>query len=195
MISLTDITLAFFLLLDDPLFLMLLLLVGLAGLILLFQFVRSSHTQRTPQSHPPNQLSSIPNRMTIHPRPLMTKPEAAFYNLLCLAVRDSYLIFAKLPVWSVITINAKDHADRRALLKTIRHSLLDFVLVHPGTMTPTKIVRLDQAQEKFHQYEERNRLIHAVFQAAGIESVTVQAQATYTVPHIATLLGLQTDED
>jgi len=124
-------------------------------------------------------------------QPLLTKDEAAFYNLLKLTVEDRYLVLAQVPVWCLVDVHAKDPKARAAFLNAIALRRVDFVLVHPGTLATQKIIELDDPSVPAAQKEARNNLIDSIFKEAGIALVRLQNPGSYTVPTLAAALGLQ----
>ena len=50
--------------------------------------------------------------VSLHAQPLLTKDEAAFYNLLKLTVQDYYLVLAQVPVWCLVDVQSKDPKAR-----------------------------------------------------------------------------------
>ena len=124
-------------------------------------------------------------------QPLLTKDEAAFYNLLKLTVQDRYLVLAQVPVWCLVDVHAKDPKARAAFLNMIALRRVDFVLVHPGTLATQKIIELDDPSVPAAQKQARNKLIDGVFKEAGIALVRLQNPGSYTAPTLAAALGLQ----
>ncbi len=139
------------------------------------------------------QESVVPQGLSLRAKPMLTKHEAQFYNLLRLAVQEQYLIFAKVPLWSVVAASAKqpqDHSSAEAFLKRIIKRRMDFVLVHPGTLAVDTVVQLENGAPVFDGKEVQDRLVRNVFRAAGIKLVRVKAEGSYTAPALATLLGV-----
>jgi hypothetical protein len=128
-----------------------------------------------------------------HAQPLLTKDEAAFYNLLRLTVQDRYLVFAQVPVWCLIDVQSGDPKARASFLNRIALRRVDFVLIHPGTLATFKIVELDDPAVPPAQKEGRNKLIDGVFKEAGIPLVRLKNPGAYTAPTLAAALGLEGD--
>ncbi|MFM8541521.1 MAG: DUF2726 domain-containing protein [Nitrospira sp.] len=129
-------------------------------------------------------------QVSLHAQPLLTKDEVVFYNLLRLTVQDQYLVFAQVPVWCLVDVQAKTPHARAAFFNTIALRRVDFVLVHPGTLATEKIIELDDPAVPAAQKEDRNKLIDGIFTEAGIALVRLQNPGTYTCPTLATALGL-----
>lgn len=130
--------------------------------------------------------------VSVRAQPLLTKDEAAFYNLLKLTVQDRYLVLAQVPVWCLVDVHTKDPKARAAFLNRIALRRVDFVLVHPGTLATEKIIELDDPALPTAQKEARNKLIDGVFKEAGIPLVRLQNPGSMTVPALTAALGLDT---
>jgi hypothetical protein len=128
--------------------------------------------------------------VSLHAQPLLTKDEAAFYNLLKLTVEDRYLVFAQVPVWCLVDVQAKDPKARGAFLNQIALRRVDFVLIHPGTLATVKVIEVDDPAVPAVQKDARNKLIDGVFKEAGIALVRLQNSNSYTAPTLAAALGL-----
>jgi hypothetical protein len=127
-------------------------------------------------------------------QPLLSKAEAAFYNLLRLAVRDRYLVFAQVPLWCLVGIQAADRRARIALLNQIALRRVDFVLVHPGTLAVVKVIELEDPADAAVPRQQRARLLEAVLEEAAIELLYLDGRETYSVPTLAAKLGLDPEE-
>ncbi len=129
--------------------------------------------------------------VSIRSQPLLTKDEAAFYNLLKLTVEDRYLVLAQVPVWCLVEVTGKDQKALAAFLNSIALRRVDFVLIHPGTLATVKIIELDDPVVPAAQMEARNKLIDSVFKEAGITLVRLKNPGAYSAPTLAAALGLQ----
>jgi hypothetical protein len=138
-----------------------------------------------------NHEAGIPAGVSLRGRPLMTKAKAALYNLMRLAVQEQYLVFAQVPVWCLVEVQAQDYRARMEFLRKLSFNRVDFVLVHPGTLAVAKVVELDDQSQPSSQRQVRDRLIDAVFTEAGIAFIRLKAQQSYTVPALAAILGVE----
>ncbi|OGW67924.1 MAG: hypothetical protein A3H49_04300 [Nitrospirae bacterium RIFCSPLOWO2_02_FULL_62_14] len=129
--------------------------------------------------------------VSLHAQPLLTKDEAAFYNLLKLTVQDYYLVLAQVPVWCLVDVQSKDPKARASFLDRIALRRVDFVLIHPGTLATFKIIELDDPAVPSAQKEGRNKLVDGVFKEAGIALVRLQNPGSYTATTLAAALGLE----
>lgn len=163
-------------------------LVGSAAVLLLLWwfFARSPEADRRPSAF------TIPAGATITTAPLLTESEVALYNLMRMAVQEQYLVFAQVPLWSFVSIEATGKSRSR-VLHHMALKRVDFVLVHPGSRQVEQVVEVETASPPPHQ-TERQRVIESVLDAAGIKLVTLRSNKSYTIPDLAGALGLETAE-
>ena len=135
----------------------------------------------------------IPSGVTLRPQPLLTDKDLLLYNLIRLAVEDHYLVFARVPLWAVVSVEAEGKT-RSEVLRHIALKQLDFVLVHPGTRSAEQVVILEDDFPLQPQEDIRRREIQSVLQAAGITLTTLKPHTSYTVPQLAQLFGVSDDE-
>jgi hypothetical protein len=131
----------------------------------------------------------LPPGVTLRPQPLLTDADLILYNLIRLAVEDHYFVFARVPLWSVVSVEA-DGKARSQLLRQIALKQLDFVLVHPGTKAAEQVVLLEEGYPSQPHEVTRRQEIQSVLQAAGITLTTLKPHTSYTVPQLAQLLGV-----
>ena len=135
----------------------------------------------------------IPPNVTLRPQPLLTDAELLLYNLIRLAVEDHYLVFARVPLWSVVSVEAEGKA-RSHVLRQIALKQLDFVLVHPGTKAAEHVVLLEESVPSQPYEFTRRQEIQSVLQAAGITLTTLNPRTSYSVPQLAQLFGVEDGE-
>jgi uncharacterized protein DUF2726 len=135
----------------------------------------------------------LPPHVTLRPQPLLSDAELLLYNLIRLAVEDHYLVFARVPLWSVVSVEAEGKA-RSQVLRQIALKQLDFVLVHPGTKAAEQVVLLEEDFPPQPHELTRRRDVQSVLQAAGITLTTLKPHTSYTVPQLAQLLGVEDGE-
>lgn len=144
------------------------------------------------RDQPPEQLA-LPEGLSLQAKELFTKEEAAFYNVLRLAVQEQYLVFAKVPVGRVLLVQADDPEDHDLaawVLRRISGICADFVLVHPGTLTVAKVIELEGLPQRDKPRPIRAQLAHLAMTAAGLEIVRVNIHQPFTIPGLAAMLGL-----
>jgi hypothetical protein len=165
-------------------------LVGAAAgalVLLLWWFVAASR-KTSGQPSPP----VLPPDVTITSAPLLTETDISLYNLVRMAVQDHYLVFAQVPLWSFVSVEAMGKA-RSQVLSHMALKRVDFVLVHPGSRQVEQVVQVEDVSPRPHQ-AERQRVIESVLDAAGIKLVKVRSNKPYTIPDLAALLGLEAEE-
>lgn len=165
------------------------LLISLSFLAFLTWRLKTSTTAEPIRKEP----YVLPPNVTLRPQPLLTDTDLLLYNLLRLAVEDHYLVFARVPLWSVVSVEAERTA-RSQVLRQIALKQLDFVLVHPGTKTVDHVVLLEEGSPPQSHEVTRKQEIQSVLQAAGIASTILSPNMSYTVPQLAQLLGVSDDD-
>ncbi len=165
--------------------------VGMAIALLAFLVWRVSASSSTGSVS--KEIFTLPPGVTVHPKPLLNDTDLMLYNLIRLAVEDRYLVFARVPLWSVVNIEAEGKA-RSQVLRQIALKQLDFVLVHPGTSAAEQVVLLEEGYPPQPYELNRRREIQSVLQAAGITLTTLKSPTSYTVPQLAQLFGVGDDE-
>ena len=136
----------------------------------------------------------LPPGVTLRPQALLTDTELLLYNLIRLAVEDHYLVFARVPLWSVVSVEAEGTV-RSQVLRQIALKQLDFVLVHPGTKTAEQVVLLEEGYPPQPQELTRRQEVQSVLQAAGITLTILKPHTSYTVPQLAQLFGVVVDDE
>lgn len=172
-----------------------LIAVGLSVLVAIlgYQWVRNrylaSHRQKGGTG------LSLSESVSVEPRVLLAKSEAALFNVLRLAVQDSYLVLAKLPLRHIVKLDTQDQSAKRGLFKSIQRMTLDFVLVHPGTLTAAwVIVLVDEVESEENEEGSSVDLLDALCHESGIDVLRLDAQTTYTIPQLVQRLGLAEEE-
>ncbi len=135
----------------------------------------------------------IPDELSLHPRPLLSPADAAFYNVLQLAVQEHYLVFARVPISRLVSVEPKDPKDLRTaavLSRRLARTCVDFALVHPGTLDVSQVVELEDSSDGQNGVQTRNGVTQQVLQEAGIRFVRLSRNQAYTAPGLANLLGL-----
>ncbi len=163
------------------------IVIGLAIASLLFLIWRLMISSSSDPARKESMV--IPPGVTLRPQPLLTDTDLMLYNLIRLAVEDHYLVFARVPLWSVVSVEA-ERKIRSQVLRQIALKQLDFVLVHPGTKAAEQVVLLEEGFPPQPHEVTRTREIQAVLQAAGITLTTLKPNTSYTVPQLAQLLGV-----
>jgi len=135
----------------------------------------------------------LPPQVTLKPQPLLTETELFLYNLMRMAVQDQYLVFTQVPLWSIVHVETEGPA-RSEVLQRIALKRLDFVLVHPGSRLVEQVVLLEDNQTSHPHQGDRQEIIKAVVESAGIRFTTLPPHTSYTIPQLVALLGLAESE-
>ncbi len=135
----------------------------------------------------------LPSGVSLRPQALFTDAELLLYNLLRMAVEDRYLVFAQVPLWSFLSIEAEGE-PRVQVLRHLALKRADFVLVHPGSRMVEQVVQI--AEDAAAEPGDKARLqeIQRMVQTAGIRFTTLRGQPTYTVQELEKLLGVSESE-
>lgn len=167
------------------------LFIGLAiGLLIFLVWRLSVSSTAGPVVKEPFVLSP---GVTLRPQPLLTDTDLSLYNLIRLAVEDHYLVFARVALWSVVSVEAEGMA-RSQMLRQIALKQLDFVLVHPGRKAAERVVMIEEGFPSQPHEVIRRREVQSVLQAAGITLTFLNPHMSYTVPQLAQLFGVGDDE-
>ncbi len=140
-----------------------------------------------------NKALVLSSGVRLRPQPLLTDRDLLLYNLIWLAVQDHFLVFARVPLWSIVSVEG-DKKARLQVLRKIALKQLDFVLLHPGSKLVEQVVLLEEGLPPQPEEVSRRREIQLALQAAGIGLVILDARTSYTVSQLAQLLGLGSDE-
>lgn len=170
------------------------LLAGAAILLVVLALVviRS----RRPGSGTPSSGSALlPRGLSLKPEPVLTRKEAALYNVLQLVVQDQYLVFPKLPLLRLVQSQRLQGDARVTFVRKVGLKRADFALVHPGELTVAKIVEVDRGDRPIAERTARHTLIDTICKSAGIEVILVKEQASYSVPDLAARLGLGSSDE
>ena len=135
--------------------------------------------------------STLPENLSVEPRCVLTKSEASLFNLVSLAVQDSYLVLAKLPLRSLLKMTAGEDINERWMVKSIQKFVADFVLIHPGTLVPEKVVLLEDQNTNKVQPDDQQKILESLFHNAQVEIIRLELDRSYTVPQLTQLFGLE----
>lgn len=135
---------------------------------------------------------TLPAKAVVTAQPLLTDEESSFYNRLQIATQDRYLIFAHVPLWSFVSVDASGK-HRTRILKRLVLTQVDFALVHPGSRHVEQVVLL-QGEPSDTTQNDRHRVVESVMAAAGIRVAKVRSTRSYTIPELIDLLGLSEEE-
>lgn len=176
-----------------PLLSQLLMLALTIVTVILVYFLVQPWWNRRRQSQRVNE-ATIPDAITVCGRPLIQASEVALFNLLHLVSRDSFLVFAKIPLRTLVQVSADDEVARRDMVKAIRTLTADFVLVHPGTMLPNKIIMIGTKSNEGGQSSSPPILMKVLCQEADIDIIRLEANKNYSAMELTEILGLKEED-
>lgn len=132
---------------------------------------------------------SLPSGVMLKPQAFLSDTELLLYNLIRMAVQDRYLVFAQVPLWTIIAVEA-DSELRRVVLRQLALKRADFVLVHPGSREAEQVVQLEDDAPLGRSRETPGQQIQQALQAAGIKVTILKRQPTYTLQELEYLLEM-----
>ncbi|MDH4153171.1 MAG: DUF2726 domain-containing protein [Nitrospira sp.] len=138
-------------------------------------------------------LTTMPSDFTLNPTPLLGEDEVALYNLLRMVVQERYLVFAKVPLGSFLTVDAVGGKERVQVLRQLALKRVDFALVHPGSRLVEQVVQVESQSPELHQVESQ-QIIESLLETAGIKLRKLQAKKTYPLAHLATRLEIAAND-
>ena len=159
-----------------------------ASLALLSRRVFSRWSSNTGRPGP----FTLPFGVILRSEPILTERELLLYNLIRLAVEDRYLLFAQVPLWSFLSVEAEGD-PRTEVLRHLALKRADFILVHPGSRMVEQIVQLEDSSAD-SAGAARGREVQRAALAAGIRVTTLKVQPNYTVQQLEHLLGVSDPE-
>jgi len=129
----------------------------------------------------------LPPGVSLKAQALLTDAELRLYNLIRIAVEDRYLVFAQVPLWRIISVEAERNLQRE-VLRHLALKRVDLVLVHPGSRVVEHVIQLDEERVSEFDDQVRRREVQRIVQAADIRCTTLSSEHTYTVQELQRLL-------
>ena len=167
--------------------------LGLGALLVVLLLWWATMLLTTLSARKAGRHASIPRGLALTAQPFMTKSEAAFYNVLRLTVQDEYLLFAQVPLWSLVQVESTHRKTRLDFLGQIALKRVDFALVHPGTLAVVKVLEMEEDPPPAQRHI-RNQLVDDTLKAAGIEVLRLPLTRIYTIPDLAAALDIEPAE-
>lgn len=133
--------------------------------------------------------AAIPPGVVLEPQPPLSDADMQRYNLLRLAAQDRYIVLARVPLMSIVGVQAEG-AGRLQMLRRMALKNLDFVLIHPGTRLVEHVVQVEGDQQSDPSEAEKRQDIRRIVVAAGINLVTMEADQFYSVQQLGEMLGI-----
>lgn len=111
---------------------------------------------------------------------LLSPAERDFYDALRQAVRDRYLIFAKVRLLDLLWLPDKME-NRLHYIGRVASKHVDFVLCHPQTVAPALVIELGDASHQLPERQERDIFLNEVLRVAGIPLLRVPVRKSFSV--------------
>mgnify|MGYP003320762030 CR=1 FL=1 len=170
----------------------LMLALTLVTFVLVYYLIKPWRRQRQQSRLHPG--TKIPEFLSVSQRPFIPSSEVALFNLLHLVSRDFFLVFAKIPFRTLVQVRADDEAARREVVKFLRAVTADYLLVHPGTMLPRKIIMIGPVKQNPEKSNSLSTLMKMVCQEAEIDIIWLNAHKNYSTNELSEVLGLKEDD-
>jgi hypothetical protein len=118
---------------------------------------------------------------------LLTKAERSFYGALRQAVRDEWLIFAKVRLSDIVTV-PRGVAGWQTQFNRGQSKHADFILCDAATLRVVAAIELDDASHQRVDRQERDAFVEEVFATAKLPLIRVPAKQAYTIESVRSLL-------
>ncbi|HMO13133.1 MAG TPA: DUF2726 domain-containing protein [Pirellulaceae bacterium] len=109
---------------------------------------------------------------------LFTKGERAFFDVLCAAVGNDYLIFSKVRLADLIFVR-RGTEKRQAYFNRIQSKHVDFVICSRDVVRPLLAIELDDASHEREDRQERDGFVDSALAAAKLPILHIKARASY----------------
>jgi very-short-patch-repair endonuclease len=112
---------------------------------------------------------------------LLSPAERDFYDVLCQAAGDRYLIFAKVRLLDLLWL-PQNLPNRQLHMNRVQAKHVDFVLCDPKSVAPALVIELDDASHRLPERQERDIFLNELLQAAGIPLLRVPVRKSFSAP-------------
>lgn len=119
---------------------------------------------------------------------LLTPAETKFYRVLQGAVAGDWPIFAMVRLADLIQVKAKTPGFQR-WFNPIVGKHIDFVVCDPDTLEPRLAIELDDASHDTPKRIERDRIVNAALDAAGLPLLRVRVAGSYNQGELRKSIG------
>lgn len=161
--------------------------IGLVATLLVFLLWRIFTGGSTKRSYSGPFI--VPANVVLRPQELLNDLELLLYNLIRMAVQDRYLVFAQVPLWRVVKIEAEGESQRK-VLRFLALKRADFVLVHPGLRVVEQVVQLGTHMSEGVEDQEEMRDVRRLVETAGIRFTILKPRSNYTVRELEQILDV-----
>ena len=126
-------------------------------------------------------------------RRILTNSEARFFSVLREAVGSNYLLFAQVPLCTMIDIACENRSNATTWRNQIDRKRVDFALVHPTTFVTHAVIELDDRSHAHPDRKKRDAFVESLIKRAGIHLVRIPVTASYTPQFLRQQLGLEAE--
>lgn len=121
---------------------------------------------------------------------VLSPAERSFYRVLCQAVGDRALVWARVALGDLFYVKNSDYDLYRSYTNRIDREHVDFLLCQPGTLRPLVGVELDDGSHHRPGRREREAFVAQVFAVANLPLVRMPSRRAYDVDELrGVLLG------
>jgi very-short-patch-repair endonuclease len=116
----------------------------------------------------------------------LSRAELSFYGVLRLVVSDRMIICPKVGLKDIFYVATKE--NQQSWRNKIDRKHVDFLLCDPQTLRPVMGIELDDASHQREKTQQRDNLVEAVFESAGLPILRMPVRASYAVEDVAGLV-------
>ena len=115
----------------------------------------------------------------------LSPAERSFYGVLCSAVANDYVVFAKVRVADVITpMKSQDRSKWQIAFNRISAKHFDYVLCDPKSLVVELVVELNDRSHKRAKRAERDEFLRGACASAGLHLSEFAAKSSYSISDV-----------
>lgn len=114
---------------------------------------------------------------------LLTQAERSFFGVLSEAVKDRYLIFAKVRLADLVWL-PKGTESRQSHFNRVQSKHVDFVICDRASIRPLLCIELDDASHDQASRQTRDAFVDSALLAAGLPFIRIRAAKAYNVAEL-----------
>jgi hypothetical protein len=147
---------------------------------------------KAPRSRKPEEVWSPPAADAItfpflRKKYFFSAAERSFYEVLRRAAGEQIYVFGKVRLADIVYV-ARGTGSWQTHFSRIQSKHIDFLLCDRQKIAPLVAVELDDSSRDAHTRENRDQLVDAVCEAAGLPIIRITAQRAYTPESLRTIL-------
>ena len=113
----------------------------------------------------------------------LSDAEKSFYHVASTTLGDHFVICPKVNLNDLFFVT--NRRENQGAVNRINRKHVDFLVCKPKSMQPVFAVELDDASHRRKDRQERDALVNAVFETAGLPLLRVPVQRSYHVQNLA----------